>query len=486
MLVRFLIITLFTVLATSVLQAQKISEAADSLTSALSDKYLNKVDNKISALNDGIEKKTLKMLKHLEKQEARIQKKVSIKDSVAAQQLFSVKDRYKSLTEQIKNPLNKTGLKEYIPEFDSLKTSLSFLNQSASLTEKLPKDWSNKLKNVNTNVADFESRLQQANEIKRIIKERRQQLKEQLDKIGLGKELKKMNKQVYYYQQQLSEYKTLLKDRKKIEQKAMAELQKLPAFTAFMKKNSQLAQLFRLPDNYGTPESLAGLQTRASVQNQIQARFASSGVNPQQYIGQQMQVATAELSKIKDKLNKMGGGSSDDDLTPALSEGEGGFRPNSERTKSFLKRIEYGANVQSQKTNMLLPVTSDAALTAGYKLNDKSVIGIGASYKLGWGSGWKNIKLTNQGLSFRSYLDVKLKGSFWVSGGYEQNYQRGFTQINQLKDYSAWQTSGLIGLSKKYKIGKKTNNLQLLWDFMSYQQVPRRQPIVFRVGYIFK
>jgi len=41
---------------------------------------------------------------------------------------------------------NKMGLvdglrlKEYIPEFDSLKTSLSFLNQSASLSEKLSKD----------------------------------------------------------------------------------------------------------------------------------------------------------------------------------------------------------------------------------------------------------------------------------------------------------------------------------------------------------
>jgi len=293
----------------------------------------------------------------------------------------------------------------------------------------------------------------------------------------MGKELKKMNKEVYYYQQQLSEYKSILKDRKKIEQKAMAELQKLPAFTAFMKKNSQLAQLFRLPDNYGTPESLAGLQTRASVQNQITARFASSGVNPQQYMGQQMQMATAELSKIKDKLNKMGGGSGDIEMPD--------FKPNSQKTKSFLKRIEYGANVQSQKTNMLLPVTSDIALTAGYKLNDKSVIGIGASYKLGWGSGWKNIKLSNEGVGLRSYMDMKLKGSLWVSGGYEQNYQRAFTQINQLKDYNAWQTSGLIGLSKKYKIGKKTNNLQLLWDFMSYQQLPRRQPIVFRVGYIF-
>lgn len=482
---RIIIIFLLVLLCSFRLKAQSKTEIPDSLTSVLSNKYLHKVDNKISALNKGIEKKTLKMLEHLEKQEKRIQKKLAKKDSVAAQ-LLDVKDRYTSLKEQIKKPLANTNLKEYIPEFDSLKTSLDFLNKSETLTSKVPKEWGDKLKSVRSNVKDLENRFQQANDIKRIVKERRQQLKEQLQKVGLTKELKKINKISFYYSQQLGEYRSILKDRKKIEQKALAELRKLPAFTAFMKKNSQLASLFRLPDNYGSAESLAGLQTRASVQSQIQARFASSSVNPQQYIGQQMQQATAELNKIKDKLNKLGGGSSEDDLTPALSKGEGGFAKNSQKTRSFLRRIEYGANIQSQKTNSLLPIQSDIALTAGYKLNDKSVIGTGISYKLGWGYGWKDIKITSEGVGLRSFIDIKLKGNFWASGGYEQNFQKGFTRIDQLKDYSAWATSGLIGVSKKYKIGKKTNNMQLLWDFMSYQQVPRRQPILFRVGYVFK
>lgn len=69
-------------------------------------------------------------------------------------------------------------------------------------------------------------------------------------------------------------------------------------------------------------------------------------------------------------------------------------KPNTQKAKTFLQR----ANVQSQKTNRILPVTSDLAYTAGYKLNDKSVIGVGVSYKLGWGSGWQHITLTNQGM----------------------------------------------------------------------------------------
>jgi hypothetical protein len=75
-----------------------------------------------------------------------------------------------------------------------------------------------------------------------------------------------------------------------------------------------------------------------------------------------------------------------------------------------------------------------------------------------------------------------------MSGGYEMNYRTEFNSIAQLKGLGGWQRSGLIGLSKvidmKTKFFKKTK-VQLLWDFLSYQQIPRTEPIVFRVGYNF-
>jgi hypothetical protein len=83
----------------------------------------------------------------------------------------------------------------------------------------------------------------------------------------------------------------------------------------------------------------------------------------------------------------------------------------------------------------------------------------------------------------RSYIDIKLKGSIWITGGYEQNYMQGFDKIPVLNDYSKWQQSGLMGLSKKYKVGKKIGNMQLLWDFLSYEQAPQTQALKFRVGY---
>jgi hypothetical protein len=151
--------------------------------------------------------------------------------------------------------------------------------------------------------------------------------------------------------------------------------------------------------------------------------------------------------------------------------------------------LEYGANIQSQKASNFFPTTSDIGLSVGYKLNDKSIIGVGASYKMGLGRGWNNLRLSHQGLGLRSYADIKLKGSFWISGGYEQNYKSAFDDFDQLRDRNAWQKSGLIGVSKvvslKTKLFKKTK-VMLLWDFLSYEQVPRTQPIVFRIGYSFK
>ncbi len=115
----------------------------------------------------------------------------------------------------------------------------------------------------------------------------------------------------------------------------MSLLNKLPAFTQFMKQNSELASLFRLPDNYGTPASLAGLQTRAQVQSQIQGQLASAGPNAQQYSQQNLQAAQSQLNALKDKMNKLGNNGGGDMDMPD-------FKPNNQRTKSFWQRLEYG------------------------------------------------------------------------------------------------------------------------------------------------
>jgi myosin heavy subunit len=151
---------------------------------------------------------------------------------------------------------------EYLPGMDSLKTSLAFLQQNNQLLGNA-KEIQQKAQGAMGNVTQLQSKLQQSEQVKAFIQQRKQQIKEALGKYtklpkGISNSVTDFNKEVYYYGQQLREYKDMLKDPDKMVQKGLTLLNKLPAFKQFMAQHSELASLFRLPDNYGTPQSLAG------------------------------------------------------------------------------------------------------------------------------------------------------------------------------------------------------------------------------------
>jgi len=249
------------------------------------------------------------------------------------------------------------------------------------------------------------------------------------------------------------------------------------AFQEFLKKNSILSQLFKLPENYGSLEALGSLQTRESLDNLLTAKFAGGGLHPGQYIGNQVNEARASLNKLKEKFPNGLGNSSDIEMPE-------NFKPNYQRTRSFFQRIEIGTNFQTQKISGYFPVTTDLALTFGYKLNDKSTIGVGAAYKVGLGSGIQKIKLSGEGGALRSFIDLKLKGSFWITGGFEQNYIKGLNDATTSRDVSLWKQSALLGLTKKISFGKKKDSkVQLLYDFLNNKNQIQTPPITFRIGY---
>jgi len=472
---RFCIVILLCLLFNIQSHAQH-RDQEKSISNNYNDKFIKAINDKYADVDKKLLTKANKSLTRLQRLENKAYKKLFRKDSVLARRLQNESDLHYA---GIRKRLNETGnakegrlqLKEYLPAYDSTVTTIAFLqNQTTGI--KI-------LDDAKSNVQQLGNRMQAANEIKRILKNRKEQLALQLKSFGLSRELKSINKEVYYYQQQLNEYKSLLKDQSKIEKRVMSILRESSLFKEFMKKNSLLAQLFKLPDNYGSPESLAGLQTTASVQAMLQQRMAGAGVNPQEYLAQQMNQAQATLNKFKSKLNAVKNGSSSDITAD-------GFTPNTQKTKTFFNRLEYGTNFQTQRLNSYFPVTTDIAMSVGYKINDKSVIGIGASYKLGWGNGIQQIRLSSEGVGLRSYIDWKLKGSFWISGGYEQNYYQRFSDFRQIQDINLWRQSALLGLSKKISLSKKrSSKIQLLYDFFYQKNNIRTQPLVFRVGYGF-
>jgi hypothetical protein len=469
------------ILLTCLLVFTAKSQSKDSaivFTLKLPEKYFTSVEKRSSQLGKKIDAKTEKTLKQFSKQEQKLYRKLYKIDSVAAKELFSQsQQKINMLTDKLKNSLAVTSsnVTQYIPHLDSLKTSLNFLNQLNRMLSG-----SEKLNAALQKANILDSKFQSAEEIRNYLKQRKQQLKDVLSKFGFAKELKKLNKEVYYYQAQINEYKEIIKDPKKIEKKTLTELCKLPAFQRFMKENSMLSGLFRMPANYDSPQSLTGLQTKSDIQNVLLSKFSGTGATTEHYIQQQLSVAQGEMSKLRSRLNEIGAGSSNEEIPD--------FKPNTARTKSFLKRLEYSTNFQTTKSTKYSVAVTDIALGVGYKLSGNNVAGVMVSYKIGIGKSFNNIRLSNAGLAIRTYFDAKIKKSIYLTGGYEYNYRSSFKNIAQVSNYNLWQKSAMIGLSKivdmRSKIFKKTK-LMLLYDALWKTQQPVGQQLNFRIGHTF-
>lgn len=469
----------------SLLLIESTITAQDSTTvpgSRAVNEYVKNIDSKAGHLSQQLDKFTAKALRKFQKQEAVINRKLAGKDSLKAMMLLgNAAEQYKQLEQRLQNT---NSIQQYIPAFDTISTSLKFLQQNPQLASIA--NGTGKLKETLARVNGLGGKLGKAEEIKKFLKNRKQLLKEQLGQLGFARQLKKLNKKSFYYNQRLNEYESLLKDHKKAERKALELLSKSLLFKNFMRKNSMLASLFRLPGDPDDPvstASLAGLQTRAQVTGLIQQQIANAGPNALSQLQQNVQEAQGQLTKLKNKITQSGEGNSDAEIPD-------GFRKNNQRVKSFWKKWELSVNTQSNKPNSLFPVTTDLSMLVGFRPHDRYVVGVGIGGLIGWGKDIRHIDVSSQGMSIKSFAEIKLKGSFHFATGYEMNYRSEIRSIEQLNDYSAWSRSGFAGISKvvsiKSKFFKKVK-AQLLWDFLSYNQIPRvSQPVVFRVGYLFK
>ena len=437
--------------------------------------WSSSVNKRLTKLEDKLVTKSQKTLRLLQRQEEKIYRRIlNGKDSVQARiALVDSRNKYQSLRDKLMDPSFTGNPIQYFPRLDTLSTALKFLSQNGA---------PGPIKDALNKTQLLQNKFQQAEEIKKFIKERRQQFKEQLERMGFAKQLKKYNKEVYYYSARINQYKELLKDSKKAEKKAIELLSKTKLFRDFMRKNSILASLFPLagedPSSFGG--ALAGLQTRVQVNNLIQQQLSAGGPNAQAQFSQNVQDAQSQLNELKNKVSKFGGSNSDTEFPE-------GFKPNPQKTKTFFQRIQLNADFQTTRHNKLFPVNSDLGLSAGYKLNSNSTIAIGSSFKIGWGTGFNHIRITSQGFSLRGGIDWRLKGNLFIAGNYEHNYFSAIRNMSQLRDYQNWKPAALLGLSKRYTIKKgKGGEIKLLYDFLYNRQPVRTQPLTIRFGYNLK
>lgn len=439
----------------------------DKLTSE-SNRKLNFLERRISKSNDWV-------LKKIHREEQKLQRKLSKIDSSKAAgivgkaagvlnkadaQLASVESRAQSLAVQF-------------PGVDELSTSLSFFgtvrNNTALLQQRLQRF--NELK---TKLAGVQSEMQRAELIQQYLRERKQQLREQLNGLNASRHLGRINKHAGTYSRLITDYKNALNNPARMQQLVLEKLKRLPAFNNFFASNSALGSLLPGAGAFD-PAQLAGMQTQALTSQLVQNTVNSGGPNAGAFVTQQIQQAQGTLNNL---LNRLPGSGSTLEMP--------NYQEQSMRSKSFFQRLEFGANLQFARANGFIPQTGNWAAQVAYKFSKKGSAGIGAAYSMGLGNGINDIRVSHNGFGLRSFADFKLKGNFFINGGFEQNYNAAFNRIADLNNLNRWNGSALLGLSKKYNVSKKLRgNIQLLYDFMHRSMVPNTQAVLFRFGYNF-
>jgi hypothetical protein len=475
-------------LAVTVAHAQSV----DSLTGKLASfptRFFNKISGKTTDLQQQLNRQTAIYLRRMSRQEEKLKARLYKQDSAKAAPLYpqDPKQQYAAMLQKFHQDSARVFTSmgpEYLPRVDSLQGVLGFLTKNPNLLNANPALQA-KMQSALVQFQQLQAKLQAADLIKQYIQNRKAQIQQYLSSYthlpsGITNAFQGYKQQAYYYADQVREYRAMLNDPDKMMQTALVLLNKLPAFSSFMQKNSFLAGLFGVPVGYGTEQGMVGLQTRDQVMGMIKSQMGQGGASGASAIQQSLQTAHQDISNLQNKLSSLGGGSGGMDMPD--------FKPNDQKKKTFLKRLEVGVNFQTAQTTNYYPTTSDLGLSLGYKLNQSNLIGIGASYKLGLGDGFQHIAFSSQGLSLRSFIQLKVKKSWGAAGGFEYNYQQPFTSYQDIRNLSAWARSGFIGVTKtvsmKSTVFKKTQ-VQLLWDFLSYSQVPKTSPVIFRVGYSF-
>jgi hypothetical protein len=475
-------------LALAVTHAQSSDSTLDKISNFPS-KLLSRISGQSTSLNQQLTRQTEKYLQKMARKEARLKAELYKTDSAKAAALYpnDPQQQYAALIAKFRQDSSRVFSSmgpEYLPHVDSLNGMLGFLSKNPSLLKGgIPEQA--QAQAALAQVQQLQAKLQQADVIKQFIQGREAQIQQYLSgsanlPSGISNTLQGYNKEAYYYAEQVREYRQMLNDPDKMMQTALGLVEKLPAFNSFMKQNSFLAGVFTVPGGYDNPNGPVGFQTRDQVMGMIQSQVSQGGGGGMASLQNSLNTAQQDINNLHNKLSSLGGGSGDMNMP--------NFKPNDQHTKTFFQRLEYGTYFQTTPATTWYPSYSDLGLTLSYKLGHQNLIGVGASYKLGWGQPIQHIALSSQGVGLRSFVDINLKKSFSLTGGYELNYLTPFSSFKDIRLLSRWTPSGLIGVTKtvsmKSAVFKKTQ-LSLLWDFLSYSQIPRTSPVLFRVGYSF-
>jgi hypothetical protein len=448
-----------------------------SSTSKIFNKYIKSSSKTSDAYNAHLKKTNKKYLKKYFRNENKLHTGLCKKDPALADHLFSISNDplfYHQNDPNILTLINtRSAPKEYFPKLDSLKCSLSYLNQSKDTLKGVNRE---ELSEAEDKTQRLDRNFTTSDKLQQYFRQRKLVLKESLSSHPeLKNSIEGMDKVNYYYHEQVSEYKKLLSRYSKVDESAMQLLNGNSAFKRFIEKNGMLSVFSKIPSNWG--KSTVGLQTIAQTKGMMQKSITALGQNPKEIIEERMKPMTESMNKLK----------SGDYGSITNAADVPSFKPNPFKSKRFIDRIEFGTNFQVSQSNTYFPATTNIALQVAYKLNSDLSTGIGASYILGMGKGWNQIQFTNQGIGLQSFIDRKIAGIIYISGGFEKNTLPPTSIQKENGDYSwHWQSCALLGLKCKYSLsGKLSPTMSLQYDFLYDSHIPNTSPFVYKIGWVF-
>ena len=178
--------------------------------STIDPKTLDALNKSYTGLENSLDKSSASLVQRMQAKEATLRNKLSQKDSTLAGQLFvnSAGD-YQRLTMMLQSKLTNpvSSLSRYIAGIDSMQTAIRFLNGTGGSPAML-----SKLNVLGQRLSQLQQSFQNAAEIKDYVSQRETELTNRLGQLNLNSQLLGINKSVFFYQQQLSQYKDLMND----------------------------------------------------------------------------------------------------------------------------------------------------------------------------------------------------------------------------------------------------------------------------------
>jgi hypothetical protein len=448
----------------------QIDTAITTISSKLP-QYVAGVQAKMERYQQRLTHSTAKTLKRLAKWEVRIKQSIEKVNPELAKHLFSesAMSFQRMLSEWDELVVNRRPGSAYDAYTDNLGSTLHYLQTSQN---------SPQLQNAISTYRSLDSQQMRMAVLKKMMRERKTQLINAVIKAGTSnKYVQKMQKESFYFAETIRNYSDLFSDEKGWEEKVLSSLKNNPNFQTFCAKNSVLAGLFPNQANSGLPVD-QGLQSRQALTEMLVQKAGGNLEQLKKAAGPGLTEAQEQFRSLKNKAKDLQGVNAETEFP--------NFKPNTQRGKTLLQRLEYGFDFQLSRSNQYIPGGANIGFTLAYRLNDKSEMGIGFSNQVDLNFNPKfRIQMNSFGL--RGFLNWKLRKQIAVYGGYEHAFGTRTTSNEQTREATSI-PSALLGLQKKVNLGKgwlKTARLQLLYDWLSHTAKGSGKPLVFRIGYTF-